>query len=70
MLFQITYDVGDGIFSSTLDDDVQMIRHHHESVQFESLAKPHAIQAVDDQAFYYVILENMLALDGAGGDEI
>ncbi len=70
VFFQITYNVGDRILFSALYDSVQVIGHHYESVQLESLSETHTIQAVDDQAFHYVVLEGVLMLDGAGGDEI
>ena len=70
VLFQIAYDVGQGVLSATLDDDVEVIGHNDKDVQLEALTKTHTIQAVYDQAFYYVTSEKMAMLNGIGGDKV
>jgi hypothetical protein len=47
-----------------------VVGHNDKDVQLEPLAKAHTIQAVYDQAFHYVTSEEMVVLDGSGGDKV
>jgi len=70
LLLEIAYHTGEGILSSTLDHNMQVIGHDNKSVQLETLAKTHAIQSVYDQALHHIAPEKMPVSNSTGGNKV
>jgi hypothetical protein len=70
VFLEIAYDIPKGVIGAALDDNVDVVGHHDESVQLEPSAQAHTVQAVHDQAFHRVALEEMVVLNSVGGDKV
>ncbi|MFN8498591.1 MAG: hypothetical protein U0641_12135 [Anaerolineae bacterium] len=69
-MLEVADRIGNSVFCRTLDDEVDMVGHYHETEQSETPLMPHAITGVEEETLHHIAAEYVGILGGLSCHEV